>query len=54
MPDWFIMVLLGGHLTLVGPFTEGECRTTKALLFSGKDALCIEKRMINDKAKTRA
>lgn len=54
MSEWFIMVLLGGHLTLVGPFTEGDCQTTKALLFSGKEAVCIERRMINDKAKTRA
>lgn len=44
MPDWFIMVVIASKLTFVGPFGEGECRTTKHMMFPDRLAVCVQMR----------
>lgn len=46
MIEWFIMVALGASIQVLGPFTETECQRVKALMFSGVNAVCVEKRLL--------
>ena len=49
MTDWFIAVMIGARLMFVGPMSETECQHVKQAVFPDRQAICIDRRLIDAK-----